>query len=62
MAFKRDDDELALMGLAICDALESKDETQAREAINKARKHAHAVLSRGKKKDKPDEPAEGETE
>jgi hypothetical protein len=63
MAFLRDDDALAFAVLALCDALDdgSTDSTRRIEAVAKARKHAHAVISRGKKKDKPDEPAEGET-
>jgi hypothetical protein len=63
MAFLRDDDALAFAVLALCDALDhgATDSVRRIEAVNKARKHAHAVISRGKKKDKPDDPAEGET-
>jgi hypothetical protein len=64
MAFMRDDDALAFAVLALCDALDhgATDSVRRIEAVNKARKHAHNVLARGKKKaDKPDEPAEGET-
>jgi hypothetical protein len=63
MAFLRDDDALAFAVLALCDALDDggTDSVQRIESVNKERKHAHAVISRGKKKDKPDEPAEGET-
>ena len=51
MAFLRDDDALALGLLAICDAIEDgATNAEARQqAVNKARKHAHAVLDRGRK-------------
>ena len=50
MAFMRDDDSLALGLLAICDALETTDATRMADSLTKARKHAHAVLDRGRKK------------
>lgn len=64
MAFMRDDDALSLAVLAICDALEERDETKARDSINRARKQAQAVLSRGRKKRKDEQPetAEGANE
>lgn len=46
-----DDEHLAFALLAVCDALEQQDDTKARESLNKARKHAHAVLNRGKRKE-----------
>jgi hypothetical protein len=65
MAFLRDDDALAFAVLALCDALDdgATDSVKRIEAVSKARKHAHNVLARGKKKKEvaPDEPAEGET-
>jgi hypothetical protein len=67
MAFLRDDDALAFAVLALCDALDdgATDSVKRIEAVSKARKHAHNVLARGKKKksdEAPDDPAEGETE
>lgn len=44
-----DDEHLSFALLAICDALEQQDDTKARESLNKARKHAHAVLNRNKR-------------
>lgn len=41
-----DDQHLSFAVLAVCDALEQRDDTKARESLNKARKHAHAVLNR----------------
>lgn len=32
--------------LAVCDALEERDDTKASESLKRARKHAHAILSR----------------
>ena len=63
MAFLRDDDNLAFAILALCDALEERDDAKAHERLTKARKHAHAVLDRSKKKQDsvttPAEPEEG---
>jgi hypothetical protein len=65
MAFLRDDDALAFAVLALCDALDhgATDSVRRIEAVNKARKHAHNVLARGKRKKsvEPDDPVEGET-
>lgn len=62
MAFLRDDDALAFAVLALCDALEERDADKARERLMTARKHAHRVIDRGKKKPAEmtpaDEPAE----
>lgn len=49
-----DDEHLAFALLAVCDALEQQDDTKARESLNKARKHAHAVINRGKRKSESD--------
>lgn len=57
MPFQRDDDELAFMGLNLCDALDTRsklDIEQRQAAIDKARKHAHNVLDRGKRKPEPE--------
>lgn len=66
MAFLRDDDALSMAVLAVCDALETTDATRADESITRARKHAHAVLARGRKRKQDNEPeitpAEGETD
>lgn len=65
MAFKRDDDELALGLIALCDALDDgATNAEARiAAVTKARKHAHAVLDRGARKNtQPETPAEGKPE
>ena len=65
MPFIRDDDALAV--LALCDALDA-DPTDAEQritSITTARKHAHNVIARGRKrtKDEPEiTPAEGDTE
>jgi hypothetical protein len=60
MAFKRDDDEIAEGGLALCAALRSlvpaSGETCAQ--IDKAEKHFQTVITRGKKKPvAPEKPA-----
>ena len=51
MAFLSDDEHAAFALLAVCDALEQRDDTKARESLTSARKHAHAILSRYKDKD-----------
>ena len=58
-----DDEHLAFAVLALCDALEQQDDTKARESLNRARKHAHAILARYTRNDEttPAEP-EGATE
>jgi hypothetical protein len=61
MAFKRDDDNLALMGKALADAIEAEDNVMRGVHLQTARLRADDVLNRGKKKEKPAEPAEGET-
>jgi hypothetical protein len=45
-----DDVHLAMMGLAICDAIEEggTNATARMESVMKARKHAHAVINRNK--------------
>lgn len=48
MAGLDDDQRLCFAVLAICDALEQRDDTKARESLDKARKHAHAILRRYK--------------
>lgn len=59
-----DDTHIAFALLAICDALEQQDDTKARESLTRARKHAHRVLDRGKRKEPetitPAVPEEGE--
>lgn len=55
-----DDEHLAFALLAVCDALEQRDDTKARESLNKARKHAHAVLNRNKRQ--PETTPAGEPE
>lgn len=60
-----DDEHLSFAILAVCDALEQRDDTKARESLNKARKHAHAVINRGKRTESettPAVPEEGEPE
>jgi hypothetical protein len=46
-----DDQHMAFGLLALCDALEAKDENAVLNRILRARRHAHAILSRYK--DKP---------
>lgn len=58
MAALDDDEHLSFAILAICDALEQRDDTKARESLTKARKHAHAVLNRGKRKQEAMNPAD----
>ena len=59
-----DDEHLSFALLAVCDALEQQDDTKARESLTRARKHAHRVLDRGKRKEPetitPAAPEEGE--
>lgn len=66
MAFKDDDVELALAVLRLCDAHDDgATNAEARQqAVNMARKHAHRVLDRGKRKQDitPAEMPEGDTE
>jgi hypothetical protein len=61
MAFKRDDDNLALAVKALCDAFEHEDAMERALFVLSARQYADSVLNRGKKKDKPAKPVEGET-
>ncbi len=52
-----DDEHLSFALLAVCDALEQQDDTKARESLNKARKHAHAVINRNKRTESETTPA-----
>lgn len=62
MANLDDDQRLSFAILAVCDALEEQDDTRAKESLNKARKHAHAVINRTKRMESitPAEPEEGQ--
>jgi hypothetical protein len=65
MANLDDDQRLSFAILAVCDALEERDDTKARESLKRARKHAHAILARyGKRTDEttPAEPEKGTNE
>lgn len=46
MAFISDDLHAALGILALCDALEEKDDAKAHAYLMVARKHAHAIVAR----------------
>jgi hypothetical protein len=48
MAALDDDQRHSFAILAICDALEQRDDAKARESLKRARYQAHAVLSRYK--------------
>ena len=55
MAYLQDDEYLALAVLRLCDAHDERiDATQRQAYIDAARKNAHAVLNRGKRKPEPE--------